>query len=38
LTAGWLEAFKGRGNGDFLVSHDLEDVVTIVYGRPALKI
>lgn len=31
-----LEAFKGRGNGDFLVSHDLEDVVTVVDGRPAL--
>jgi hypothetical protein len=36
LTAGWLEAFKGRGNGDFLVSHDLGDVVTVVDGRPAL--
>jgi predicted nucleotidyltransferase len=31
-----LEAFKGRGNGDFLASHDLEDVVTVVDGRPAL--
>ena len=31
-----LEAFKGRGNGDFLVSHDLEDIVTVVDGRPAL--
>ena len=31
-----VEAFKGRGNGDFLVSHDLEDVVTVVDGRPAL--
>lgn len=31
-----LEAFKGRGNNDFLASHDLEDVVTVVDGRPAL--
>jgi hypothetical protein len=36
LTAGWLEAFKGRGNADFLVSHGLENVVTVVDGRPAL--
>jgi predicted nucleotidyltransferase len=31
-----LEAFNGRGNGDFLVSHDLEDIITVVDGRPAL--
>lgn len=31
-----LEAFKDRGNGDFLVSHDLEDIITVVDGRPAL--
>jgi len=31
-----LEAFKGRGNGDFLGSHDLEDVVSVVDGREAL--
>jgi hypothetical protein len=36
LTAGWLEAFRGRGNGDLLVSHDLGDIVTVVDGRPAL--
>ena len=24
----YYEAFKGRGNGDFLVSHDLDDIVT----------
>jgi hypothetical protein len=28
-----LEAFKGRGGGDFLGSHDLEDVVSVVDGR-----
>jgi len=36
LTDRWLEAFKGCGNGDLLVSLDLEDIVTIVDGRPAL--
>jgi hypothetical protein len=25
-----------RGQGDFLVSHDLEDIVTVVDGRPSL--
>lgn len=31
-----LEAFAGRGGGDFMASHDLEDVVAIVDGRPSL--
>jgi predicted nucleotidyltransferase len=31
-----LEAFKDRGHGDFLASHDLEDIVTVVDGRPTL--
>jgi predicted nucleotidyltransferase len=31
-----LEAFKGRGKEDYLSSHDLEDIVTIVDGRPTL--
>jgi hypothetical protein len=31
-----LEAFKGRGGGDFLGSHDLEDVVSVVDGRETL--
>lgn len=31
-----LEAFKARGNSDFLASHDLEDIVTVVDGRPAI--
>jgi hypothetical protein len=30
-----LEAFKGRGKGDFLASHDIEDIVTVV-GRSRL--
>ena len=28
-----LEAFRDRGGGDFLMSHDLEDIVTVVDGR-----
>jgi predicted nucleotidyltransferase len=31
-----LEAFKGRGNGDYLESHDLEDLVAVVDGRESL--
>jgi predicted nucleotidyltransferase len=31
-----LEAFKGRGNGDYMASHDLEDIVTVVDGRQTL--
>lgn len=28
-----LEAFKNRGKNDFLASHDLEDIITIIDGR-----
>lgn len=31
-----LEAFLNRGKGDYLLSHDLEDVLSVVDGRPAL--
>ena len=31
-----LEAFKGRGKGDYMASHDLEDVITVVDGRATL--
>ena len=31
-----LEAFKGRGNNDYLGSHDMEDIVTVVDGRATL--
>lgn len=31
-----LEAFHGRGKHDFRMSHDLEDIVTVVDGRPEL--
>jgi hypothetical protein len=32
-----LDAFKRRERGDFLGSHDLEDVVSIVDGRESLS-
>jgi len=28
-----LEAFEGRGAGDFLASHDIEDIVAVLDGR-----
>jgi hypothetical protein len=28
-----LEAFRGPGHGDFRMSHDLEDIVTVIDGR-----
>jgi predicted nucleotidyltransferase len=31
-----IEAFRGRGGGDYLASHDLEDFVAIVDGRAEL--
>ncbi|HKY69984.1 MAG TPA: hypothetical protein VJ205_03720 [Gammaproteobacteria bacterium] len=31
-----LEAFKGRGKGDYLASHDLEDIISVIDGRPEL--
>lgn len=31
-----LEAFRDRGEGDYLASHDLEDVISVVDGRPEL--
>ena len=31
-----LEAFKGRGNGDYLMSHDIEDIVAVLDGRPEI--
>jgi predicted nucleotidyltransferase len=31
-----VEAFKGRGNNDYLASHDMEDIITVVDGRATL--
>ncbi len=29
-----IEAFKGRGHGDYMASHDMEDLITVLDGRP----
>ncbi len=31
-----LEAFKDRGKDDFLLSHDLEDIIAVIDGRPEI--
>lgn len=31
-----LEAFSGRGGGDVVTGHDLEDIVMVIDGRPEL--
>ncbi|HTP29632.1 MAG TPA: hypothetical protein VMK12_28700 [Anaeromyxobacteraceae bacterium] len=31
-----VEAFRSRGRGDLVASHDLEDIIAVVDGRPAL--
>jgi hypothetical protein len=31
-----MEAFRGRGAGDFFASHDLEDFIAVVEGRETL--
>jgi hypothetical protein len=31
-----IEAFEGRGQSDFLSSHDLEDIVAVIDGRPEI--
>ena len=31
-----IEAFRGRGRGDFLASHDLEDLIFVIDGRAAM--
>jgi hypothetical protein len=33
-----LEAFNDRGKQDFLLSHDLEDVISVIDGRPEIVI
>lgn len=37
FIASKLEAFRDRGKGDFLTSHDLEDVLNVVDGRTELS-
>lgn len=36
LLATKLEAFYGRGRGDYRMSHDIEDIVTLIDGRPEI--
>jgi hypothetical protein len=31
-----LEAFRGRGRGDYANSHDLEDLLTVIDGRETI--
>ena len=31
-----IEAFAGRGGGDYMASHDLEDMITVLDGRPEI--
>lgn len=31
-----LEAFAGRGGGDYLMSHDIEDIIAVLDGRPEI--
>ena len=31
-----IEAFRGRGGGDYLASHDLEDIIIVLDGRPEI--
>jgi hypothetical protein len=31
-----IEAFRGRGEGDYFASHDLEDFIAVIDGRPSL--
>lgn len=31
-----LKAFEDRGKGDYLMSHDMEDILSVVDGRPEL--
>lgn len=31
-----LEAFAGRGEGDYLASHDIEDILAVIDGRPSV--
>ena len=31
-----FDAFNGRGGGDYMASHDMEDIITILDGRPEI--
>lgn len=31
-----LDAFDGRGKGDYIMSHDIEDIVAVLDGRKTI--
>lgn len=33
-----LEAFESRGKADMLLSHDMEDIITVIDGRPSILV
>ena len=33
-----LAAFRNRGEGDYLMSHDMEDIMTVLDGRPEVGV
>lgn len=35
FIAAKLEAFHSRGDGDYLASHDIEDIIAVLDGRPS---
>lgn len=36
FLASKIEAFRGRGGGDYVASHDMEDIIAVVDGREAI--
>lgn len=36
FVAAKIEAFRSRGNDDFILSPDIEDIITVIDGRPEL--
>lgn len=33
-----MEAFAGRGHGDYLLSHDMEDLIAVLDGRAEIAV
>jgi len=38
LLATKVEAFKGRGKNDYRLSHDIEDIITLIDGRASIAL
>lgn len=36
FLASKIEAFEGRGNNDFISSHDMEDIISVINGRETI--